>query len=251
MIITDIKDITALPSPALGLLPAVHDASVQVYTSGNLPTVAAGQVLLNNSSGAMTLPAYGAWPPQKLALGSYAACDGRFWFPARRYKVTNSYYPEVFERTMYSLPFTPESLSLGTPFTLARKISLRMLNNNTDAVWNVVWEIGMRTSQVSPAPIGPNLDAYVWREPLIDQQVHLTDVMSSHEFSVRLTRKLTNSVEEWLGDVRRYDKTLGASASQLPTSNYFVLRLRLSCFDTLNDVSDPRGYVAYYCSELK
>ena len=35
---------------------------------------------------------------------------------------------------------------------------------------------------------------------------------------------------------------------QLPLGNEFVLRVRLSSFDTENAVSDPRGFVAYYAT---
>lgn len=250
MIISGINEIKNLPSPALGLLPAVHDATVVNYTGGAIPAVQAGQVFLNSSGGVVTLPAYASWPPQKVPFGSFAACDGRFWFPARRYKATNSYYPQAFERTVYTLSFTPESLPLGGSFALRRVMMIRLLSNNTDAVWNWVWEIGMRTSQESPSPIGPNLDTYVYREPLIDQQLHVTDVLSTHQFGINLKRRLRNNVEEWSADILRYEKAVGAVSAQLPTGTNFILRLRLSCFDTQNDVPDPRGYAAYYCTSV-
>ena len=251
MIIEDIKEIGSLPAPALGLLPAVHDATVTPVYGTALPAVAAAQVFQNTAGSVLTLPAFGAWPPQKLPLGSFAGSDGRFWFPVRRYKATNSYYPEPFERVLYTLAFTPNSLPLGGTFTLTRKLSARLLANNTDAVWNFVWEIGMRTDQSSPAPVGPNIDTYVWREPLIDQQIHVTDVVSTHSMGVTLRRTLVNNQEAWQGDISRYEKVIGAVSAQLPTGNSFVLRLRLSCFDTQNDVPDPRGFVAYFCSSVK
>lgn len=254
MIIKAINEISDLPSPSLGLLPAVHDATVVDYTLAfgtTLPAVEASQVLLNNTGATITLPAYGSWPPQKLPMGSYAGCDGRFWFPVRRYKDTNSYYPQAFERTVYTLSFTPESLPLGSTFTLRRAMMVRLLSNNTDAVWNFVWEIGMRSSQATPEPVGPNLDTYEWRTPLINQQIPVTDVVSVHTFGINLKRQLKNNEEQWAADIIRYEKMVGASEDQLPTGNYFVLRLRLSCFDTQNDVSDPKGYAAYYCTSLE
>lgn len=253
MIIQGIEKITVLPTPALGLLPAVHDATVASYEDAEaaLPTVEAGQVLVNAAGETVTLPAYGPWPAQRLAVGEYAACDGRFWFPARRYKETNSYYPAAFERTIYTLAFTPESLPLGSVFALDRRFQFRLLANNTDAVWNVVWEVGMRTAQTSPSPVGPNLEGYTWRTPLIDQQVHVTDVASSHDFGVALKRSLSGETEVWSGDVTRYSKTLGADSGQLPTGNEWVLRLRLACFDTINSVAEPRGFAAYFCGKVK
>ena len=254
MIIASLEKIESVPSPALGLLPAVHDATALNYTLAfgtALPAVEAGQVFLNGTGKDITLPAYGSWPPQKLPMGSFAGCDGRFWFPVRRYKATNSFYPQAFERTIYTFAFTPTSLPLGATFTLRRTLSVRLLSNNTDAVWNWVWEIGTRAAQTSPAPIGPNLDRYVWRTPLIDEQIHITDVVSSHEMGISLRRNLEGVNEVWSGNIARYQKALAAQADQLPTGNEFVLRVRLSCFDTQNDVSDPRGFVAYVVGDNK
>lgn len=248
MIIDSLEKIASLPSPALGLLPAVHDATVFNYTLAfgtALPAIEAGQVFLNDTGKPITLPAYGSWPPQKLPMGSFAGCDGRFWFPVRRYKATNSFYPQAFERTLYTLAFTPNSLPAGSTFTLRRTLSVRLMANNTDAVWNWVWEIGMRVAQTSPAPIGPNLDRYVWLTPLIDEQIHITDLVSSHDMGVSLRRSLSGATEVWSGIISRYEKSLAAQSNQLPTGNEFVLRLRLSCFDTQNDVPEPRGFVAY------
>lgn len=249
MIIDSITKIDSLPNPSLGLLPAVHDASVQSYTTGNLPAVAAGQVIRNDGEKALSLPAYASWPTQKVAVGKYAACDGRFWYPARRYKETNSYYPLAFERTLFTVAFTAQSLALGSTFTLKRAIMVRAFNNTTDAVWNIVWEIGMRTSQTSPAPIGPNLEGYTWKTPLIDQQMPVTDLVSSHVFGLTLRRRISGSEDVWLGDILRYEKLVGAPQEALPDNTDFVLRIRLSCFDTQNDVSDPKGYVAYFCTD--
>lgn len=247
MTIDGIKTITSLPSPALGLLPAVHDASVTSYTTGALPTVAANSVFQNNSGAAVTLPAFASWPAQVVQAGGYAACDGRLWFPAARFSTSHSFYPSAFERVLYSMAFGPESLPLEEVFNLSRKYDFRLLSNNTNAVWNVVWEIGMRADQETPAPIGPNLDGYTWRRPLIDQQVALTDVASSHTFGVKLRRELDGTNEVWSGSIVRYTKVLGAVEDQLPTGNYFVLRLRLACFDVENAVANPRGFAAYFC----
>ena len=249
MIIDSIEKISSLPSPSLGLLSAVHDATVASYTAGALPTVAADQVFQNNSGAPITLPAFASWPAQVVAVGDYAACDGRFWYPARKYQETNSYYPEAFERTIYTLAFTPESLPLRAEFELKRRFDFRLFSNNTDAVWNVVWEIGMRADQTAPSPIGPNLAGYTWRTPLIDQQIPITDLASRHDFGISLKRDLAGSDEVWTGTISRYSKTLAAVAGQLPTGNFFVLRLRVSCFDIENAIANPKGYAAYFCSK--
>jgi len=249
MIISGIEKITSLPVPALGLLPAVHDATVTSYDDDEdpLPTVSAGQVFQNDTVADVALPAYGPWPASRVAPDGFAACDGRFWYPARQYKDTNSFYPECFERTLYTLAFGPQSLPLRERFELRRLFDFRLISNNTDAVWNVVWEIGVRSDQDSPSPIGPNLDGYLWRTPLIDEQIHITDVAATHDLGISLYRDLDGEDEVWEGTAMRYGKSLAATEEQLPDGNSFVLRLRLSCFDTENAVADPRGYAAYFC----
>jgi hypothetical protein len=258
MIIQSIEKIENLPSPALGLIGAVHDAEVEMFTgtailgtaivTADLPAPQAGQVL-QITDGAVTIPAYASWPAQRARVGSYVASDGRLWFRARRYKQTNSFYPEVFERTLYTFAFTAVSLPLRTRWTLARDFDFRLFANNTDAVWNVVFEVGDRAGDTEPAPVGPNLQGYTWREPLIDSQVHITDVVGRHRFEVSLYRDINASGEVWTGHVERYGKRVAALAEQLPLTNDFVLRVRLSCFDTENNVEDPRGFVAYYGME--
>jgi hypothetical protein len=271
MIITgaanSIKD---LPSPALGFLPAVHDASVSLYSGTTIvtgtalvngtatliafgsaspaPALEAGQVV-EITNAPLILPPFQSWPSQSVAVGDYAACDGRLWYPVKRYKNTNSFYSKVFERNLYTFSFTGASLPLRTWWQLTRFFSFRLFNNNTDAVWNVVWETGRRVAQTAPTPIGPNLDGYVWNEPMIDEQVPLTDVLSQHEFGVRLYRDLRGDQEYWIGSANRYGKVLALGTASLPTSNDFVLRIRLSCFDTENAVKNPRGHCMYFAGK--
>jgi len=254
-----ITKVDSLPSPALGLLPAVHDATVtdfapsvtdpttEVTTTAPLPAPEPNSVLRITGTGT-SLPAFGSWPAQRATPGQFVASDGRLWYRVRRYRQTNSFYPEVFERTLYTFAFTPVSLPLRERWSFLRDFDFRMFNNNTDAVWNVVWEIGDRSADVEPSPIGPNLQGYTWRTPLIDQQVHVTDVVARHRFEVSLYRDVGTSGEYWTGAVGRYGKTVAAPAETLPLTTEFVLRVRLSCFDTENEVPDPRGFIAYYAT---
>jgi hypothetical protein len=261
MRIEGVDKISGLPQPAAGLLPAVHDATVESYddTDDPLPTVAAGQVFQNDTSGFVVLPAYGPWPASRLAPGAFAACDGRFWYPASQGITwdegtdteTNSYYPSAFDRTIYSLAFSAISLPLRQRWELVRQYDFRMFSNTSDAVWNVIWEIGDRTAATTPAPVGPNIKEYEWRQPLIDEQVHLTDVASRHLFGVVLQRVLDGTDEVWSGEVTRYGMRVAAQDYQLPTSNDFVLRLRLGNFDTLDTVAEPKGYAAYFVGKQK
>lgn len=260
MIVTGgISKVDSLPSPALGLLPAVHDATVTDFsgiatdpatgaTSPSQLPAAERNSVLRITEAAVSLPAFGSWPAQRALPGQYAASDGRLWYRVRRYKQTNSFYPEAFERTLYTFAFTPVSLPLRERWSFLRDFDFRMFSNNTDAVWNVVWEIGDRSAELEPSPIGPNLQGYTWRTPLIDEQIHITDVVARHRFEVALYRDVGTSGEYWTGAVGRYGKIVATAAEALPLTTEFVLRVRLSCFDTENDVLDPRGFVAYYAT---
>lgn len=259
MIITGgIAKIDRLPAPTLGFLPAVHDATVNEFnaapvvqngqtTQPVLPAPEAGAALLVTGA-SVALPAFGSWPAQRALAGRHIASDGRLWYRVRRYRQTNSFYPEAFERSLYTFAFTPVSLPLRQRWSFLRDFDFRLFNNNTDAVWNVVWEVGDRSAETTPAPIGPNLLGYTWREPLIDEQIHITDVVARHRFEVGLYRDVGPNGEFWTGTVARYGKTVAAQTAQLPLTNEFVVRVRLSCFDTENAVSDPRGFVAYYAT---
>jgi hypothetical protein len=249
MIIESIADIKSLPLPALGLLGAVHDASVaNVADWADLDEAGLndGQVFRNTTGESQALPAQKNWPAQNVPNSGYWADQHGLLYPVVPKVGTSSFYPRVFERNLYTLAFTPNALPLRTLFELNRLYQFRMFSNNTDAVWNVVWEIGMRVDATSPGTPGPNIATYDWRQPLIDAQVHITDVETSHQFGVWLRRDLDGTDEIWTGGVRQYGMHVAAHADALPTGNDFVLRLRLGQFDILDDVTNPRGYVAYF-----
>lgn len=255
MKIESLEDIKSLPQPALGLLAAQHDAVVTDHTAGELPAAAdhAGSVFGNGTAGALTLPAYEGWPATRLAVGGFCASDGRLWYEVVQKAGTNSFYPKAFERTLYTLSFTPDSLASGDTWELDRQYGFRALVNNCVARWSVIWEIGLRVDTASPSPVGPNIEGFTWRTPLIDQDIVLTDVATNHRLGVVLSRKLTNGVDVWSGSVKRYAKALGALPEQLPPDDTgdFVLRLRLAHFDIENITGTPRGYVAYHCGPIK
>ena len=152
-----------------------------------------------------------------------------------------SWYPEAFERTLYTMHFSPKQLVLGANYRFDRQFDFRLIANSTNAVWSVIAEIGQRTTQTSPGPIGPNLLDYEWHEPLLEHQVVLTDVMCSHQLGVQIWNKM----DGYEGTRLLYDTTLACTDASVPTSSDFAFRVRLSCFDTQNSVADPKGYAAY------
>lgn len=157
MIINSLKQVQALPNPALGLLRAFHDAEVAdtVFDGEQtavFPTAieVVGQVFRNQSAAPMVLPAYGKWPARTIAPGDLYGSDGRFFYQVRHKKGTTSYYPESFERSIYTISFTRDSFQLGALFTLDRLFYFRLISNNVTAVWSVIFEIGMREDVSSP-----------------------------------------------------------------------------------------------------
>ncbi len=252
MLLDDISKITKLPTPALGLLPAVHDATV---TDAEIPlgTAAslAGQVLRNGTSENVLLPAWGRWPARQVGAGEHFASDGRLFYKVRQRIVAQagetSWYPEDFERTLYTLHLTPKQLTVGTSFRFERQFDFRLVANSTNAVWSVFMEIGQRTTQSIPSPTGPNLMDYEWKAPLLEHQVVITDVACSHQFGV----VIYNTADGYAASRLLYEKAEACPTESLPTQSDFALRVRLGCFDTQNSVADPKGYAAYVAQELK
>jgi hypothetical protein len=247
MFITSLKAVDALPSPPLGLLPAVHDAEVEVI-SGTFtppaPGTATGQVFQNGTGTIIDLPELAGWPAARIKPGAFFACDGRCFYEVVRHAGGPSFYPAHFERTLFTVHVTPQILPLGGTLRLERFFSFRLFNNITNAVWRVIWEIGVRTSV---AAVGPNLEGFNWLQPAVDQEIVLTDVESRHGLGL----VIQNTSNGYQGVQLLYDRTLGAPEGSMPTAADFALRCRLGLFDTEDSVADPRGYAGYTASDIK
>jgi len=154
---------------------------------------------------------------------------------------SSSYYPTAFERTIYTFPFTLQGLPVGEQFKLSRVFSFRSISAQSACVWSVIMEFGQRVDDVSPGSIGPNLKAYEYLPPAIDQQVVITDVTTDHSLGITFRR----TVEGISGFRSLYSRTPNLIPGTTPVGDDFVLRVRLSQFDIENQISDPSGYVAY------
>lgn len=252
MFITDLQQVPNLPAPPLGLLPAVHDATVTALNSGPWTPPAAssvaGEVYLNNTGAPIVLPELEGWPSVKLRDGAHFACDGRCFYEVIHHEDTNSFYPAHFERTLFTVSITPRILPLGGSLRLERGFTFRLFNNLGNAVWHVIWEIGLRTSLEGPG-IGPNLEGFDWLIPIVDQEVVITDIQTWHGLGV----VLQNTRDGYIGTQLAYERTIGAPEGSMPPADAhdFVLRCRLALFDTEDNVPDPRGYVAYLATDIK
>ena len=156
MIISSMKSIESVPTPALGLLPAIHDAEVEdIPMVDGLPVLplaesCRGRVFRNQTPKAIILPQTSKWPARSLEVGGVFGSDGRLFYKVRHKPGTTSYYPESFERTLYTLSFSSQSFSVGAEFELSRLFYFRLISNNSSAVWSVIFDVGVRTNQVTP-----------------------------------------------------------------------------------------------------
>jgi hypothetical protein len=103
---SDYKSLAEIPLSALpqngGLLPAVHDAAVETLPSP-VPSAAdayKGRVF-RNASPTASVELDGGYGRRGVTLrpGEFAACDGRSWYPVKRYDSSATVTPKVFTVT--------------------------------------------------------------------------------------------------------------------------------------------------------
>jgi len=138
-----------------GLLPAVHDATVENIPSP-LPAANAsfvGKVYLNNTSSTITLGGGYGLRSQRLKPGEFAACDGRIWYvvvPYNRYGgaafTTNfSASPTLFTYTSA----TVEQLVAGTAVDLSTTNTLPTGMNGAVKHYVVAPDFATRTFKLA------------------------------------------------------------------------------------------------------
>lgn len=157
---------------------------------------------------------------------------------------SSSYYPAAFERTIYTFPFTLQSLPVGETFTLSRVFSFRTISAQSASVWSVIMEFGQRVDATGPGSVGPNLKAYEYLPPAIDQQVVITDVTTDHSLGISFSRT-SGGIS---GSRLLYSRNSSLIPGTLPLGDDFTLRVRLGQFDIEDQIPDPTGYVAYNVS---
>jgi hypothetical protein len=102
----DYKSLAEIPKEALpingGLLPAVHDAAVEVLPTP-VPNAADSyrNRVFRNPSPTASVELDGGFGRRGVTLrpGEFAACDGRSWYPVKRYDVSSTTTPKVFTVT--------------------------------------------------------------------------------------------------------------------------------------------------------
>lgn len=154
---------------------------------------------------------------------------------------SSSYYPEAFERTIYTFPFSLQSLPIGERFALSRLFSFRSISAQSACVWSVIIEFGERVDDVGPGSVGPNLQSYSYLPPAVEQQVVITDVITDHPLGIEFSR----TAEGVSGSRLIYSRSPALIPGTLPLGDDFSMRVRLSQFDIENQIADPSGYVAF------
>ena len=228
----------ALPRPG-GLLPAVHDATVENLTLP-LPTAGApytGNIYLNASGADVTLPGGMGRRGSTLKAGGHVACDGRLWYRVAREGTSTSYHPTDFDRELLMLDVNAAMMPVGSIFTLQLDFAAQILLSETRAQWVLIAEIGAFAAVGSGA--GTNISGITWQAtPVIECPLHLTSVRTPHNIGVRFTR----GASAITGETKLYRGAWSPTAV-VPGTGGFALRVRLARFDTEDSLPDPRGYV--------
>jgi hypothetical protein len=236
---------SALPR-AGGLLAAIHDAAVEAIPNP-LPEPTAAyldRVFENQRASSVTLPGGLGRRSVELAPGEFAACDGRVWYRVEQFGnvAESSYYPSDFTRELFRFFVNDRQLRLRTEFVLQFAVELAVLKSNTNCQWTAVIELGTAPQDASPGPPGINLQNVDWSPtPVLEQRLILTPVPCTHTFGIRVKRFLSGGADTISLDRILYGSAEGGTA---PASANFAVRARLLRFDTENNQSDPRGFVA-------
>lgn len=149
-------DLAHLPR-AGGLLPALHDATIEAIT-GALPDVvtAAGSVWRNDTGATLRVPGGLGTRGSALAPGGFAGSDGRRWYPLSRAGATHSFFPRDFDRRLFMLEVNAQMFRATQTLKLEFKLELELLQATSRAQYQLVIEHGTVPSQ--GAPIGTVID---------------------------------------------------------------------------------------------
>ena len=237
------KDAKLLPR-ANGLLPAIHDATVEnIATPLPSPALCAGRVYVNSGSTEILVPGGLGRRGSHLEPGGFAGSDGRVWYRLTRDGDTNSFYPTDFEREFFMLPVNDQMLRAGKKFTLSFKLALQTFKATTRAQYILVIEAGSAPGQTSPSPVGENLADVTWRDtPLLSQRIIVTPGKVTGIFGCAIYRDALGSIS---ADQMSYNNWTAAHAGSAPETANFTIRARLKEFDTENSVVGAKG-VLYY-----
>ena len=227
-----------------GLLPAVYPGVDPVFSAVTalpaLPVVDTIYQFTGPDNG-LILPGYLGRRSTKLKTDDLFAWDGRgFFLLSRMADDEDVFYPSDFSRELFRIHVNGKQLRHGKSLRLDFSFVAAVFKSNTSVQWGVAIDIGLPSAD----PASPsNIYDVTFLPPSLDHTFMLTGVPSSHNFGLRVTRKLVDAVETFAVDRVIYG-ALEASGTALNSAN-FIVRGRLVRFDTDNHQTDPRGLVAF------
>ena len=228
-----------------GLLPAVYPGVDPVLVPvAALPALPVVDTIyqFTGPDNSLILPGYLGRRSTKLQTDDLFAWDGRgFFLVSRMADDEDVFYPRDFERELFRIHVNGKQLRLGKSLRLDFSFVAAVFKSNTSVQWGVAIDIGLPSAD----PASPsNIYDVTFLPPSLDHTFMLTAVPSSHNFGLRVTRKLVDAVETFAVDRVIYG-ALEASGTALNSAN-FIVRGRLVRFDTDNHQTDPRGLVAFH-----
>lgn len=151
-----ISKITIVGVPVVGELYSIGIVGdTYSVTAGSFVFPPAGpaknRVFLNDTFESIVLPSAEKWPARNLAASEICGSDGRLFYQVVNKAGTTSYYPSHFERRIYTFSFNKETFPVGDTFSFERFFYFRLIGNNSTAVWSVIFEVGERVYQTTPA----------------------------------------------------------------------------------------------------
>ena len=243
-------DVDALPR-ARGLLPAIHDATVlnlsSILVGGSLPDASGfyHQVYINDTGADFRVSGGLGHRSTILAPNDHLGSDGRLWYSVEQYgdSPETSFYPRAFERELFTLHINENQLRLRKTFEVSFAFEAAILNSNADAQWVLVIEKGEYEEETTPATPGLNLKQINWDDtPWLEQRIILTPTSTVHRFGARVARSLVSDVDTITPQARIYGALQGGLAA--PSTPNFAIRARLTRFDSDDNETDPKGFVA-------
>ncbi|MCP4728744.1 MAG: hypothetical protein GY872_01580, partial [Roseibacillus sp.] len=155
----------------------------------------------------------------------------------------NRFYPVDFKRELFKVHVNDKQLRLKSKLELDFSLEMAALLADTDVQWGVVVQTGEIITDLLDSGNngeGREIAGIRWNRPSLDQVVHLTDVVATHNFGLRVYRSSDNEIT--CSSVE-YGQEYGGV--QAPSNPNFVVRGLLHRFDVGELNESATGMVAY------
>jgi hypothetical protein len=225
------------------LLPAIDEDTVTEKTT--LPSMPAwpGAVYKWTDTDPLLLPGGGGRRSQWVPVNGHFGSDGRSWYRVALDAVTGLYHPVEMERELWRVYLGDEQFPSASELSVSGELRLRLLSDPFDAEARAVGRVqlgagyGLVCEAVPLAGTGDSGDSST-TVVIGRSRVTLSPAQETMRWDLRALRAADGNVSAtWSG----YRKAQSPATMPDPP---FVLRMRLTAFDTDNDSEDPRGQVS-------